>query len=84
SLVGLIRLLSQDFIKLVVLAGILAVPIALYLINLWLDNYASQIELEWWLFTAPIALILCIAFSTVIGQTLKSATENPVNSLRQE
>ncbi len=84
SLVGLIRLLSQDFIRLVLLAGILDVPIGLYIVNLWLDNYASQIEIEWWLFAIPIALILLIAFSTVIGQTLKTATENPVNSLRQE
>lgn len=84
SMASLISLLSKDFIKLVAFAGILSIPLAYYLINLWLENYASQIELEWWLFAMPIGLILLIAFSTILGQTIKSVSENPVNSLRQE
>ncbi len=84
SVAGIVALLSKDFIKLILLAGVLAIPLAYYLISLWLDNYALQISLEWWLFATPILLILLIAFGTIIGQTIKSALQNPVDSLRYE
>ncbi|TRX51404.1 FtsX-like permease family protein [Fulvivirga sp. M361] len=81
---GIVHLLSKDFLKLIMIAGLLAIPAAYYLVLLWLDNYASKIELEWWLFVMPLALILVIAIITIIGQTIKTAIQNPVGSLRHE
>lgn len=84
SIRGIVQLLSKDFLKLVMLSGFLAIPIAYYFIELWLQNYANHIDIEWWLFAIPLVLILVIALSTIIGQTLRSAFQNPVNSLRHE
>lgn len=84
STITLINLLSKDFLKLVVLAGIVSVPIAFYLITLWLDNYSSRVTVSWWLFVLPILVIVVVAFVSVIGQTLKSTLANPVDSLRNE
>lgn len=84
SVRGIVGLLSKDFLKLVLISGILAIPIAYKLMDLWLTNYASHISIEWWLFGIPIVFILLIAALTVVGQTVKSALDNPVNSLRYE
>lgn len=84
SVKGIVSLLSKDFLKLVLVSGVLSIPVAYKLIDLWLANYASQITIEWWLFGIPIAFILIIATVTVIGQTIKSALNNPVDSLRYE
>ncbi len=81
---GLIVLLSRDFLKLVIISALLSIPLAYYIIVLWLENYDSRIEITWWLFAIPLVLIVSVAFLSVLGQTLKSALANPADSLRYE
>ena len=84
SSAGIVMLLSKDFIKLVIVALVIATPIAWYLIKIWLQEYAYRIEIDWWVFgLAGVAAIL-IAFLTVGTQSMKAALGNPVESLRSE
>lgn len=84
SVPRIISLLSIDFLKPVLLAGILAIPIAYFLMRYWLQSYPFRIDMAWWLFLIPLVLVLSIAFLTVSYQTLRAATQNPVQSLRYE
>ena len=81
---SLAGLLSKDFLKLVLIAMLIATPIAWYIASGWLESFAYRINIEWWVFaTAGIAIFL-IAFITISIQAVKTATANPVNSLRTE
>ncbi|MDH4057271.1 MAG: ABC transporter permease [Cyclobacteriaceae bacterium] len=80
----IVRLLSQDFMKVVLIASLLALPIAYFAMEKWLSNYSVRIDLSVWIFTLPILIILIIALATVSFQTIKTAIANPTNSLRQE
>ncbi len=81
---SLIALLSKDFLKLVVIAIILASPVAYYLMNKWLQDFAYRISISWWIFIVAGALALLIALLTVSFQAIKAAIANPVKSLRTE
>jgi putative ABC transport system permease protein len=74
----------KDFLKLVLLANILAWPLAFYVMNNWLDNFAYRIGLKLWVFFVAGLIALLIALLTISRQTLKSALSNPVISLRYE
>jgi len=76
--------LTKDFLKLVVLANILAWPLAYYVMNNWLDNFAYRIGLQWWVFLLAGVIALLIALLTISRQSLKSALSNPIISLRYE
>jgi putative ABC transport system permease protein len=80
----LITLLSQDFVKLVSIAFVIATPVAWYFMSQWLQNFAFRIELHWWMFAGAGALSLAIALLTVSFQAIKAAVANPVKSLRSE
>ncbi len=84
SMANIIGLLSKDFIKLVVIALIIATPIAWYLMNSWLENFAYRIDMQWWMFVLAGVGAIGIAFLTVGFQSLKAALVNPVESLRSE
>jgi putative ABC transport system permease protein len=84
SVTGIVALLSKDFIKLVVIAFAIATPPAWYAMHKWLQNFAYQIDLEWWLVALAGGLTLLVAFATVSYQSLKAALANPVDSLRSE
>jgi putative ABC transport system permease protein len=84
SIPNILVLLSRDFIKLVLIAFIIATPLTYYLLKQWLQNYAFQTSISPWFFVLPGILILLIALVTVSTQTLKAATDNPVKSLRSE
>jgi putative ABC transport system permease protein len=84
SLTSLLLLLSKDFIRLILLANLIAWPLAFLGIREWLANYAFQIDMSPWLFVLPTLLVLLIALLTVSTQTWKAARSNPVNSLRYE
>ena len=84
SVKSIVQTMSKDFLKLVVIAGILAIPIAYFFIDVWLENYANKLTIGWDLLILPFLLILVIAVVTVIGQILKSAVANPVDSLKYE
>ncbi|MCH7729549.1 MAG: FtsX-like permease family protein [Planctomycetes bacterium] len=77
-------LLSKDFIKLVLLANLLAWPVAWYAMNKWLQDFAYRIEISWWVFGLAGGLALVIALLTVSTQAVRAALANPVESLRYE
>jgi putative ABC transport system permease protein len=81
---GIVAMLSGDFTKLVLIAIVLALPLSFYLIQVWLEQYAFKIELQWWYFTGAGLLTLLIALLTVSFQSVKAALMNPVESLRSE
>lgn len=84
SMMQIVKLLSYDFIKMVMLAALLAMPLGYHLMITWLENYAVRIELKVWMFVLPVVLIIIIALLTVSFQTVKTAVSNPTDSLRQE
>jgi putative ABC transport system permease protein len=80
----IISLLSLNFLKLVALAFLLAVPLAWYASHKWLENFAYQIELSWTIFSIPGVLLLLIGLLTVSFQAVRAALANPSMSLRNE
>lgn len=84
SVQQIIILLTKDLVKLVLLATLLAGPIAWYLMNHWLENFATRIEMRWWMLALAGGLALGIALLTVIWQAMRAATANPVEALRYE
>jgi putative ABC transport system permease protein len=81
---GLVRLLSEEFVKLVLLANLIAWPIAWFAMNTWLKNFAYRIEISWWVFALAGGLAFVIALLTVSTQAIRAAVANPVESLRYE
>jgi len=84
SVENIVALLSKDFLKLVLMASILALPLAYGAMHRWLENYAFRIEITWWLLGVPVALVLLLALVTVSIQTVRTALTNPAKSLRYE
>jgi putative ABC transport system permease protein len=84
SVTGITTLLSKDFLKLVLIAVAIAIPVAWYFTDKWLQDFAYHIDLEWWIFAVASVLALIIALMTVSVQAIKAAVQNPVNSLRSE
>ncbi len=84
SVTGIIGLLSKDFLKLVLIALVIASPIAWFFMNNWLDNFVFRIDLEWWVFGLAGFVAMVIAFLTVSYQSIKAALANPIESLRNE
>lgn len=84
SVFGLAGLLSKDFVKLVGIAILLASPVAWYVMNRWLEDFAYRIELNWLMFVIAGAASVIIALVTVSFQAIKAALMNPVKSLRSE
>lgn len=77
-------MLNKDFVKWVVIAFVVATPIAWYAMNKWLENFAYKTELSWWIFALAGVSALGIALLTVSWQSWKAATRNPVEALRYE
>jgi len=84
SVASVTYLLTKDFVKLVVIAFIIATPIAWYFANEWLLNYAHRVDLSWHFFAISGALAFFIAVLTIGSRTITSALANPVKSLRSE
>nr|WP_321353985.1 FtsX-like permease family protein [uncultured Draconibacterium sp.] len=80
----ILALLNKGFIKWVVIAFVIACPVACYAMNKWLENFAYKTELSWWIFALAGVLALGIALLTVSWQSWKAATRNPVEALRYE
>jgi putative ABC transport system permease protein len=77
-------LITKDYLKLVLIAGVVALPVAFILVNNWLNDYAFHINIGIWFFFLPIFMIVTIALLTVLYQSLKAALRNPVKNLRSE
>lgn len=84
SVPNLVALISKEFILLVVLAFVIAAPLAWLGMNKWLDNFAYRTEISWWIFIAAGVSMILIALITLAFQTIKAAVANPVKSLRTE
>jgi putative ABC transport system permease protein len=80
----LIRLMSKDFLKLVLIANLIGWPIAWYFMNDWLKSFAYQTTISPWVFAGTGVAVLLIAFGSILYHSLRAATTNPVNSLRSE
>jgi putative ABC transport system permease protein len=84
SVASIVALLSKDFIKLVLMAIVIASPIAWYAMHEWLADFAYKIDIAWWIFALAGGLAVAIALLTVSLQSVKAALMNPVKSLRSE
>jgi putative ABC transport system permease protein len=80
----IVGLLSRDFIKLVLVAILVATPVAWYGMNKWLEGFAYQVPIHWWVFGIAGALAVVIALATISFQAIKAALMDPVKSLRSE
>ncbi|GAB3956019.1 ABC transporter permease [Spirosoma harenae] len=81
---GIVMLLSKEFLQLVLLAVLLASPLAWWVMNRWLQNFAYQIDMAWWMFALTGIVAVLVAVFTVSFQSIKAALMNPVKSLRSE
>ncbi len=78
------RVLSVDFLKLVGISAIFAIPVAAFAMSKWLEGFAYRIHLAWWVFLMAAILAAFIALATISYQAIKAALSNPVKSLRTE
>jgi len=84
SISNIVLLLSRDFIGLVVVAFLIASPIAWFIMHKWLQDFAYRIDIEWWIFVLAGLLAVTIALATISYQAIRAAAANPVKSLRTE
>ncbi len=84
SVTNVVTLLSREFLKLVLIAIVVASPLAWYVMNRWLQDFAYKITIEWWMFALAAVLAILIALLTVTFQSIKAGLMNPVKSLRSE
>ena len=78
------QMLSKEFLKLVLIASLIAFPVAWWTMNKWLQSFAYRINISWWVFVVAGLAALLIALITVSSQAIKAAISNPVKSLRSE
>lgn len=79
-----VAILSKDFIKLVLIALLIAIPISWYVVDQWIQDFAYRIAIDWWVFGVAGLLAILIALATVSSQAFKAALMNPVKSLKSE
>ncbi|MEQ9216507.1 MAG: hypothetical protein RLO17_00605 [Cyclobacteriaceae bacterium] len=80
----LMVMLNKDFVKWVIIAFVMATPLAWYAMSRWLENFAYKTELSWWVFALAGLMALGVALLTVSMQSWKAAARNPVEALRYE
>ena len=81
---GIVKMLSTDFTKMVLVAMLLAFPLSYWAANHWLDNFAYRMEVPLWVFMSAGLLALLVAWLTVGARSLKAAMINPVETLKAE
>ena len=84
SVSGIAAMLSKDFVRLVLIAILIASPVAWWGVNKWLEDFAYKVDISWWMFVSAGAIAILIALFTVSFQAIKAAIANPVKSLRTE
>jgi hypothetical protein len=84
SVTGIVQMLSRDFLKLVLIAALIAFPVAWWAMNRWLGDFEYRISIGWWVFVVAGIMAILIALLTVSFQAVKAALANPVKSLRTE
>ena len=81
---NIIFMFSGEYVRLILISFLLAVPIAYYAVDSWLSNFANHIPLRWWLFTVPGLLVLVIALLVVTTKSIRTANANPIHKLKYE
>ncbi len=84
STAGIVTLLSKDFLKLVMIAAVIAFPVAWFAMHSWLQDFAYRISIEWWIFLIAGFIAALVALATISFQAIRAALANPVKSLRTE
>lgn len=84
SVASIAALLSTDFVKLVLIAIVIALPLSYYAVNIWLQDFPYRIEISWWYFASAAMLAIAVAMVTVGFQSIKTAMSDPVKSLKSE
>ncbi len=84
STVSIVQLITKDFVKLIVIAMIIATPLAWYFMSIWLKDFAFSVQIQWWWLLAAGLIALAVALCTIGYQSLKAAFANPVKSLKTE
>jgi putative ABC transport system permease protein len=84
SVSNVLLLIAREFVWLIAVALLVAIPLTYYLVVQWLRTFAYHIDLHWWMFAVPGILVLLFALLVVSGQSLKAALSNPVDALRIE
>ena len=84
SVMSIMKLLSTEFLRLIIIALVIALPIAWYLMDRWLQNYAYRIKLQWWVFALTGAAIVTIVLLTLCSQVLRAGRSNPIRNLRAQ
>lgn len=82
--VGIVGLLTKDFLLLVLPGSLIAAPVAWWGMSNWLQNFSSRIDIGWWVFGVAAAVAVLVAFATVSFQIVRAAMVNPLESLRSE
>lgn len=84
SVPSIIKLFSSNFLRLIGLSILIAIPVAYYVLNQWLSGYASRVDIGVVMFVVPALVLLLIAMLTIVAQSIKAANGNPVKALRYE
>lgn len=84
SVFNITRLLSKDFLRLVIVAAVIAFPVTWWIMSSWLQQYSYRISIQWWVFIMAGVLAMIIALGTISFQSVKAALANPIKSLRSE
>ncbi|HEX8332210.1 MAG TPA: ABC transporter permease [Segetibacter sp.] len=84
TVTNIVGLLAKDFLKLIIIAMVIAFPVAWFVTNKWLEDFTYRVSIGWWMFAIAATLVLFIALFTISVQAIKAALANPVKSLRTE
>jgi putative ABC transport system permease protein len=84
SVSGIVLMLIKDFLKLIFIAALIAIPVSWFFMNRWLEDFAFRIDISWWVFVISALTAVVIAIGTTSIQVFKAAVGNPVQSLRTE
>lgn len=84
SVYSILALFSRDFVRMICLASLVAIPVVYYMAHKWLSNYAFHIGMGWYIFVVPPLLLIVISLAITVLQSTKAALNNPVNSLKTE
>ena len=84
SIGHIVTILSKDFLGLVLIASLIAIPLSWWAMNKWLENFAYKTTVSWWVFALSTLFMIVLALITLSIQTVRAASANPVDSLRAE
>ncbi len=84
SLANILAMFSKEYVQLIAISFLVAVPVSYYGVNNWLSNFATHIKLEWWLFFIPGVVVMLVAMVVIISKSFKAVRENPIDKLKYE